>query len=100
VTPNNFSKDEAIQAHYTLLEVIKETIKASIIGCTKWVINLEESKESAGLNTSTSGSVSKNPRCSKPRKFEYYESGSSTKSSSVLQTPLTWQANCYFVFCK
>jgi hypothetical protein len=42
VTPNNFSKDEAIEIRCTLVEVIKETIEASIIGCTKWVINLEE----------------------------------------------------------
>ncbi len=81
------------------MEVIKETIKASIIGCIKWVINLEESTKSVGLDTSTSGSVSKTPRCSKPKKFEYYESGSNTKSSSVLQTPVTRQRVTEQAFC-
>jgi hypothetical protein len=80
VTPDNFSKDGTIQVCYTLMEIIKENIKAFTIGCTKWVINLEESKESACLDTSTFGSASITPRCSKHRKFEYYGSGSSTKS--------------------
>jgi hypothetical protein len=80
VTPNNFSKDGTIQACYTLMEVIKENIKAFTIGCTKWVINLEESKESACLDTSMFGNVSITPRCSKPRKFEYYGSGLNIKS--------------------
>ncbi len=42
VTFDNFSNDEAIEICCTLVEAIKETIEASIIGCTKWVINLEE----------------------------------------------------------
>jgi hypothetical protein len=42
VTPNNFLKDEAIQTCCTLVEAIEETIEASTIGCTKWVINLEK----------------------------------------------------------
>ncbi len=83
MNPNSFSKDGTIQAHYTLMEVIKETIKATTIGCTKWVINLGESKESAGLYMSMFGSVSVTLRCSGPKKFECYGTGSSTKSYSV-----------------
>ncbi len=80
MTPNSFLKDEATQACCTLVEAIKETIEASIIGHTKWVINLEEPKESASLDTSMFGSVSIIPKCNRPRKFVYYGSGSSTKS--------------------
>jgi hypothetical protein len=40
------------------VEVIEETIKASTIGCTKWVINLEEpTLENIGLDTIDFGNV-------------------------------------------
>ncbi len=62
------------------MEVIKETIEASTIGCIEWVISLEEPKESADSNISEFGSVSVVPKHSRPRKFVYYESRLSTKS--------------------
>jgi hypothetical protein len=54
VTPNNFSRNEAIQILYTLVEVIKETIETSIIGCTKWVINLEKPTQRTQVKTQLS----------------------------------------------
>jgi hypothetical protein len=62
------------------VEVIKETVEASTIGCIKWVINLEEPKESVDSDISEFGSVSVVLKHSRSRKFVYYESGLSTKS--------------------
>ncbi len=51
MTPNSFSRDEAIQVCCALVEMIKETVEIFTIGYTKWMINLEEPKESTGLDT-------------------------------------------------
>jgi hypothetical protein len=62
------------------VEVIKETIEASTIGCIEWVISLEEPKESASLDISEFGSVLVVLKCNRSGKFVYYKSGLSKKS--------------------
>jgi len=62
------------------VEVIKETIEASTIGCIEWVINLEEPKESASSDISEFRSVLVVLKCNRSGKFVYYKSGLSKKS--------------------